>query len=82
MMTGKRGAVKQTVMKKSVLTAFCNALRKDTAKLQPMNGESEWGDYYAHTNYTDTARHMQGDDCPGHAWGNRTSEECLGPRRE
>jgi hypothetical protein len=57
---GKKGAVKQTVMKKSVLTAFCNALRKDTAKLQPMNGESEWGDYYAHTNYTDTAATCKG----------------------
>lgn len=52
---GKKGTVKQAVMKKNALIAFCNSLRKDTAKLQPMKAVTEWGDYYSNTNYTDAA---------------------------
>ena len=52
---GKKGTVKQAMMKKSALVAFCNSLRKDTAKIQPMKAVTEWGKYYSNTNYTDAA---------------------------
>ena len=52
---GKKGVVKQAIMKKSALTAFCDSRRKDTAKIQPKKAITEWGDYYSNTNYTDAA---------------------------
>ena len=52
---GKKGTVKQAIMKKSTLVAFCDSLRKDTAKLQSMKAVTEWGDYYSNTNYSDMA---------------------------
>lgn len=52
---GKKGTVKQAIMKKSTLVAFCDSLRKDTAKLQPLKTVTEWGDYYSNTNYSDMA---------------------------
>ncbi len=52
---GKKVTVKQAVMKKSALAAFCDSLRKDTAKLQSGRGVTEWGDYYSNTNYSDAA---------------------------
>ena len=52
---GKKGAVRQAVMNQRSLIAFCDALRKDTAKLRPQQTATEWGDYYAATNYTDAA---------------------------
>ena len=52
---GKKGTVKQTIMKKSTLVAFCESLHRDTAKLQPIKVVTEWGDYYSNTNYSDVA---------------------------
>ena len=43
-------------MKKSALIAFCDSLRKDTAKLHPMKADTEWEEYYFNTNYTNDAR--------------------------
>lgn len=52
---GKKGTVKQVVMKKNAQIAFCDSLRKDIAKLRPARALTEWGDYYSNTNYTDKA---------------------------
>ena len=57
---GKKGNVKQAVMKKTALAAFCDSLRRDTAKLQANRMETEWGDYYANTNYTASAADRKG----------------------
>ena len=74
---GKKGAVKQTVMSKKALTAFCESIRSDTAKLRRIDSASEWGNYYSNTNYTDSGsrdkaeivREMLGKVAPlKHVW--------------
>ena len=58
---GKKGKVIQYDMKKSTLIAFCNSLRKDTAKLWAKQGTTEWGDYYSNTNYDNAAAECKAD---------------------